>query len=291
METRNVMLAALVLLSPFSAPAQEVLQAFSWPELEASGDLLEGRVVDDENPAFLRVEGGSSTDPVTVLRLHEPSITQPMYGFAGEVRYREVGGEGYLELWNHFPGARAYFSRSLSSSGPLQSLRGSSSWRPFLLPFSRGELPAPEKLVFNLVLPEGGSVDLRNLRLVQYEEQGAPAFAYGTGEGWWGPRTGGLIGAVGGVTAGILFPLLGYLVHTGRARRTACAVAMLLHLAGGLSFIVGVVALVGGQPYGVYYPLLLLGFLTAFFSLLLLFRDRRLRGERELRRLQAMDAG
>ncbi len=57
-----------------------------------------------------------------------------------------------------------------------------------------------------------------------------------------------------------------------------------------MALVVGVVALVAGQPYAVWYPLLLGGGIcTVVFGAILLAVRARYRAD-ELRRVQAMDA-
>ena len=53
-----------------------------------------------------------------VLTLEGPGISSARYAIRGQVRY-----DG------------RYFSRTLGAAGPMKSLKGSSDWRPFVLPF------------------------------------------------------------------------------------------------------------------------------------------------------------
>src|SRR5207245_437754 len=105
----------------------------------------------------------------------------------------DVEGSGYLEMWSRFPQGR-FFSRTLEASGPLGSLRGSSDWRPFVLPFFNGPGGAPpQELTVGVVLPGRGTVAVGPLRLVQFADDENPLAAGGA---WWGGRAGGLVGAV-----------------------------------------------------------------------------------------------
>ena len=76
----------------------------------------------------------------------------------GKVKYAGVGGEGFLEIWNHFPEPKkgAYFSRSMAETGPMGKLRGDSPWKEFVLPFNFDDptYPMPEKIQFNVYLPQ-----------------------------------------------------------------------------------------------------------------------------------------
>ena len=272
---------------------EEVLQHVSWSDADRPAAGLDGHLVLEDGETYLRVESEAVLRTLTVLRLQEPAIGRPDYALAGEVRYEGVAGEGFLEMWSYFADGQAYFSRTLSARGLLQSLRGSSDWRPFLLPFSKGGLPAPEKLVVNVVLPSGGRVDLRNVRLVEYEEaEGAlpPAFVRTRGA-WWGPRAGGLVGGFLGTLSGLLFALAAYLVAAGRAPWVTAGVLAALHVLGAVSLLLGVVALALRQPYAVYYPCVLTGLLVLPLSFLLRWRRHAVQRARELRRVQALDAG
>jgi len=163
-----------VLLCACSVGAEEALEEFSWSKLKAEGRLKNGTVVPtDAGKAFesLAVRNEKSeVRVITVLTIDRPKITASTYALRGEVSYEGVEGTGHLEMWNHFPDASAYFSRTLASSGVLQSLTGSSDWRPFSLPFFLKDDPRrPNKVVFNVVLPGKGRVELSPVRLVQYE--------------------------------------------------------------------------------------------------------------------------
>ena len=111
-------------LSMSPALAEEVLRTFAQP-----------------SPSSWTVSGEGGPTLKTVLTVDEPGIRGPRYGIAGEVRHRDVQGNGYLEMWNVLPQGR-FFTRTLAPEGPMKALSGSSDWRPFLLPFfnEKGEL-------------------------------------------------------------------------------------------------------------------------------------------------------
>ena len=226
---------------------------------------------------------------LTVLSIDDPQITTQEYAVVGDVRHQEVQGAGYLEMWSHFPDGNAYFTRTLASGGPLRSLEGSSDWRRFSLPFSLGqETQRPAKLVVNVVLPGRGVVYLGPLRLVQYA---AGENALGVAGVWWDDRMGGWIGGLLGTALGCLGGLIGTLSGMGKARRLTIGLAKTVLLAGLLLTVAGLVALVRSQPYGVWYPLLLCGLLSAGIFGGMIPRLRRRYEEIELRKMTALDAG
>lgn len=108
---------------------------------------------------------------------------------------------------------------------------------------------------------------------------------------WWTAQEAGMIGAIGGTLAGVLGgtlgPAIGVCAPRGIARRPIMG-AMFGTIGLGLALLVaGVTALAMGQPYHVWFPLLLGGGLLGaiFGSLLPVVRARY--AQAEARRLDA----
>ena len=230
----------------------------------------------------LKIEGGAGA-PATVAIIERPAIKGPRYAVTGQVRYEGVEGTGYLEMWSHFPNGGQYFSRTLADVGPMMKLQGSSEWRQFTLPFDATGTPPPTRLVVNVVLPGRGLVYLGPLQLMD----GIPGASGASG--WSVDRAAGLIGGVAGSLVGCVGALIGVLASRGRARRFVTIAIVSLAIAGSLAFAAGVVALNRSQPYAVYYPLLLIGFLAVVIPLSLRPSIRRRYDEIELRRMRAHD--
>jgi hypothetical protein len=229
----------------------------------------------------LKIEGGTGA-PVTVAIIEPPAIKGQRYAVTGQVRYEGVEGTGYLEMWSHFPNGGQYFTRTLADLGPMMKLEGSSGWRQFTLPFDASGAPRPTRLVVNVVLPGRGVVYLGPLQLVD----GIPGADGASGSL---DRSLGLIGGIAGSIVGCLGALIGVLASRGRAKRFVTLAIVSLAIGGTLAFAVGVVALSRSQPYVVYYPLLLIGFLATVISLGVRPSIRRRYEEIELRRMRAHD--
>jgi hypothetical protein len=227
---------------------------------------------------------GAGSHPVLVL--DTPAVGGDGYAVTGRVAYQDVQGDGYLEMWSVFPDGSRYFSRTLAASGPMAKLRGSSPERAFALPFrlqpgARG----PVRLEVNAVLPAGGRVTLHGLRL----ESGAGGALAAPGA-WWSDATGGWLGAAAGSAFGLLGALVGTLASLGRGRRVALGALLALCTGGLVALAAGAAALATGQPYAVWYPLVLLGVLGPVLGLSLRGTVRRRFEAVELRRMQALDA-
>jgi hypothetical protein len=254
----------------------------------------------------LRVENTVSRPrTVRVLALRRPALAAKRYAVVGRVRYRGVQGDGYLQMWSHFPEGGRYFTRTLAPSGPMAKLTGSSGWRRFVLPFDARQADAPpSRIAVDVMLPGRGTVWLGPLTLGEQSGAGAGIRRGRAGEehrrrdrasaapggAWWSAATAGLLGAGGGVGLAVLALALYWLGLRRRRPRLLRKVLpfVLLVAAGGLG--AGFVALVRGQPYAVYYPLLLLGGLGVGLVLLFGLLARRLTAQLELRRMQAMDS-
>jgi hypothetical protein len=80
---------------------------------------------------------------------------------------------------------------------------------------------------------------------------------------WWTDQEAGLIGGIAGSVVGVLGGILGTVaglcVPRGKCKGLVYGLASLIVGVGIISLIVGVAALLLGQPYCVYYPLLLIG--------------------------------
>ena len=253
----------------------------AWSALDKEGSLHAGTVLGDGS---LRVEGTSGR--VRVATFDASTVRQPVWSLRGEVRH-DVEGVAYLEMWSVFPDGSRFFTRGLSESGPMGSLRGASDWRRFALPFSSDpDKPKPVRVELNVVFEAPGHVDLRPLSLRGHAPGDDPLAMEGA---WWGPRGAGWLGGVLGVLLGGLGALVGVLAGRGRARRLMLGIMIVLVTVGVGLLLAGVVAWVVGQGFLVVFPLALAGAIATlvFGPLLLIVRQRFLSLER--RRMAAMD--
>ena len=271
--------------------SQGVLKKISWRALQDEGKInigeLAGESLKLENPT-------GHTKTFKLLSLRKPGITAPVYGITGALKYENVEGIGYLEMWSHFPGNKAYFSRTLGATGPLQSIQGSSKLRAFNLPFyvrdESGWLPdRPERIELNLVLPGRGTVYISAVTL--FEERTDDHYSVSKSDGaWWSNRTSGIMGAMSGGVLGLLGAVIGILSSRGKGRRATMGVLWLMLILGACCLVAGIVAVILQQPYRVYYPLLLIGILATALPAALMRTVRRRYENLELRRMSAVDA-
>jgi hypothetical protein len=294
MKTTCLLGIALALAS--AAYGQQTLREYDWQKLSASGELLGGTPVTVDTKSAVKIVSTNDAGlRVQLLRITNPPVSKMVYAIMGEVKYENVKGDGFLEMWNYFPPLKPgmfegqYFSRTLGQSGEMGKLSGTSSWRPFTLPFDRtGGNSKPTRLEINVILPSQGTVYLGPIRLVEYE--GNLGLPHKQAAAWWSDRMAGLVGGIGGAVFGTLASVLAMLAAKGKSRAFVVTTSKILIGLGVLLTLAALWALSIGQPYGVWFPLLLLGVLLEFIIAARLRQYKRGYEELEMRRMAAMDA-
>jgi len=288
MKTYVVFLSLLMLSC--SLHSEELLRTVSFSDAYEDVALSAGELNDEDT---LTIEAAPGEQFQLLIELSDPGISLPVYALKGMIRYENVEGDGFLQLDSHFGAEGTFFTKSLASAGPLGKISGSSDWRPFSLPFYAnsgdsvdGTSSLPEKLSLGLYLPGSGTVSIRGVGLYQYANGEDPMQSMGQ---WISNRNAALFGAIGGSLIGLWGALIGVVSSRGKARRFVLGSANALLSIGIVSLVGGVATIVAGQPYAVYYPLLLIG-------VILVAVIGKLRGtlsaryeQLELKRMQAMD--
>lgn len=273
----KVWVAVAALLFAGNASAETTLREIAWP-----ASLPDGARQNSDGSVTV-VSSSDEGVTVTLVEVESPRITKDRYAVKGRVRYHNVSGEGYIEMWNVFAEGR-YFTRTIGDRGPMRTITGNSDWRSVVLPFeATGAEAPPERLIINVVLPGRGEVTLGALTLVELEPGEWPSGVNDSATfGLWGGIAGGAFGIFGG--------LLGWLGGRGKAKRVVLTGFRMMMAAGVVSLVLGVIALARGLPYHTYYPLLLIGAIALLVPAATLPRLTKRYEELELRRMSALDA-
>lgn len=276
-----------------AASAQETVATHDWKVVQQSGQgAASGTVVTNDGKLVLQIGSTDAGFETRLLTITNPPISKPLYAITGQIKYENVSGDGYLEMWNYFPPLKAgmpegkFFSRTLAEYGDMKKIHGTSDWRNFILPFnSEGASGAPTRLEVNLVLPGKGNVYVGPLKVVTYEPNQLGAIV----RGGWTNGIGPWIGILAVPLVGCFGLLLGWLAKNGRARTFVIFGLRGLALIGVLLIIAGLLAIVRQQPTAVWLPMLLFGVLLSSIFLQLPTIQRRYE-ELELRRMNSQDA-
>ncbi len=290
----KVELACLAILQVSTVLGGETTATVEWSELAAK-NIEQGTVLVDEKFGGVRLIDNTEAEPLSVrIATFDDRLPQShLFAIRGMVKYEDVAvGEvlGFLESWQYFAGGGQYFSRTLGTGGVMENLSGTSDWREFALPFRGSEESGhPQKIEVNLSLPARGRVWIGPLELVSYSS-GEMDAAFSNSGAWWNDRQAGLMGGIAGAAIGILGAIIGTLCGLGRGRTIAVALAWCVLATGVAALLAGGVAAASGQPYAVYYPLLLLGVIATLVMGGNMRSIGRRFAEAELRRMEAMDA-
>ncbi len=273
------------------AVGDENLGDISWGKMHLEGRLAAGDVIPPGGavPSESLLLSNPTGQPMTinVFTLDKPPITTACYAICGKIRYENVDGTAYLEMWSIFPSGGRFFSRTLGEQGLMQSLRGTSEWREFSVPFYNQEgAPPPSQLIFNIAFAGRGTVVLGQIHLSQFGQGDNPRESK---VGWWSARAGGMFGVLFGTIVGCLGGLIGVLTARGKSRRFVFASLIVLPVMGVVVLVSGIVSLSLSQPYHVWYPLILGGALTAIIFWALNPKVRKRYADLELRKIRAMD--
>ena len=263
---------AVVAVAPLAA-AQDAVARVDW----ASTAPLSGEVVDGN----VRVSADQAGGAFRLVTIEAPDLGRVGYDVRGRVRYSDVGGTGYLEMWSVFADGSRYFTRTLGSEGPMAALTGTSDWREFELPFSLQGSEPPAHLEIGVTLPAGGTVDVGPLELVRLDGE--------TSGAWLSERAVGVAGAIVGTTIGLLAAVMAVLVGRQRGRRFVLPLMTAAAAVGVGLIVLAVVAVATGQPQSVILLLLVTGLVLAVAFGISIPRTRRLFAEAELRKMRAMD--
>jgi len=271
---RAAAIAALVASTMSSTvAAQEPVMEISWStHAPVSGKVVAGNAM---------VSANQSGGLFPLIAVDAPDLGRVGFSVRGRVRYSDVAGSGYLEMWSVFADGGRYFSRTLGTEGPMAVVTGTSDWRPFELPFFLEGAAPPSRLEINVVLPGSGTVEIGPLEVVRLAEAGSGA--------WLPDRAVGVVGAALGSAIGLLGALVGVLVSRNRGRGFVLPVMTAASVFGGVLIAASVAAIPAGQPPGVVFLLFVPGVILATAFGASLPRVRRAYAEAELRRMRAMD--
>lgn len=295
---KTTLLVLAIAFAGTALPAGEAIRTFAWTDPTNTPTAPGTSRVMADGRAALRIENTNTTAlQATLLRIERPLAEFRAYAVRGEVKYDAVQGDGFLEMWSEFPPVREgaspgrYFSRTLGVSGPMGRLTGTSSWRPFELPFDPTGAPgAPTRLEINLHLPGRGTVHVGPLTLVQYSGTSLSGGFGGRPDGWWSDRLAGIFGGLAGAVIGCLASVVAHCANRGRAHGFVVAAMVGLTVLGSVALAGALVALAVRQPIHVWGSLLLLGAILVTTIPFRLRQYRRLYAELELRRMTAADA-
>lgn len=291
-----------------SAGAQEsgpkVLGVYYFNDMVAKEHMVK---LDDQS--VYKFENTNNTPlQVQLIKIVKPELSTTAYAITGKIKYENVQGTGYMEMWNYFPPLKPgmpegqYFSRTLGDSGEMGKISGTCDWRDFTLSFDpAGASGPPTRLEINLILPGRGTVYLTPVKLLKYSggfslSTGSKSSNIGSSDGsmsasgWWSANAAPWVGGIGGPIIGFLGGLLGWLSQKGVARTLVLRAWKGCIAFGLICLVATAVAVAVGQPWFVAMPLFVFGFVSVTVFSATWSSARKRYDELEIRRMASIDA-
>lgn len=262
--------------------ASKVLQSFDWKDISAQ--MPDSEIVTMDGMPVLKIaKTNDASAEVSLITITNSAVIHRSSAVEWEMKYENVSSSSSRELYAIYP-PQAVGGDAITNQYGIQCRAGTRNWDKFSFTIMRApydnETP-PDKLELKLYVPSNSTFYLRPVKLVGWVDNSA---------GWWTSQQAGLIGAIGGSLIGCLGAMTGILGSKGRARGLVLTTVKICIVIGIVMLIGGVTAIALKQPYAVYYPMLLGGFiLTIVFSVNLPAIQRRY-DELEIRRMASEDA-
>lgn len=119
------------------------------------------------NPICADVAGKT----IPIFDVNNPGITKTQFKLEMKARWENVQKQASFELVTYFADGSQVVTRTLSDSGPMQKLAGTSPPRTVWLPFSNSSGKRPTRLVLNVVFEGLGNVFVGRTTLTQAGEE------------------------------------------------------------------------------------------------------------------------
>jgi hypothetical protein len=290
------------------SPAQnqpKVLRTYDWKDLnvQSSNTNCQIQIISMDGVSVLKIEKTNDVSlEISLLTITNPSLIQKANAIEWEMKYEHVPfdpirsrfpafesgivGSDYFTnypnvcLFETFPPRAAGGDNFNNYHGDY--FNGTKNWDKYehqIFPARYDNETRPNELKLKLFLPCSGTIYLRPIKLLGT----ASSF------NWWSEKRAGLVGGIGGSIIGCFGALVGVLASRGKARKFVLALTKIFIVLGFFLLLAGAIAAAMKQPYVVYYPLLLTGFiLTIVFSVNLPSIQRRY-DELEIRRITSID--
>jgi hypothetical protein len=98
---------------------------------------------------------------VRLFEVADPMVERCLLAYRARLRTEGLAGRAYLEMWCRIPGRGEFFSKGLH-----QTVRGTTGWGSYEVPFHLKEGQRPDLLKLNLVVEGRGRVRISDVELL-----------------------------------------------------------------------------------------------------------------------------
>lgn len=128
--------------------------------LTKSGLSIDADISSDGKGALRIVAEKPKT--VRLFEVRDIDVENARLIYQARMRTDDLDGTAYLEMWCHFPGKGAFFSRDLKGA-----LRGTTDWTTVETPFFLKTGQKPDFVLLNVVVDGAGTVRLDDVKLLK----------------------------------------------------------------------------------------------------------------------------
>ena len=99
---------------------------------------------------------------IRLFELQEPQVEQCFVTYRAKLKTDGLAGRAYLEMWCRLPGHGEFFSKGLN-----QTVKGTTDWASYEIPFSLKKGQRPDLIKLNLVIEGRGKVWMKDIQLLK----------------------------------------------------------------------------------------------------------------------------
>jgi hypothetical protein len=144
-----------LIIRPASTAIPEVVRRFGPPDATLSRDniTVDGKswLVDAQEEQVVRL-----------FEVPDPDVEQCLLIYRASLKSESLRGRAFLEMWCRLPGQGEFFSRGLN-----QTIKGTTDWASYEIPFRLKSGQRPDLIKLNLAIEGQGRVWIKDVELLK----------------------------------------------------------------------------------------------------------------------------
>lgn len=97
-----------------------------------------------------------------LFEIKDPEAQQCLITYRAKIKSDDLAGRAFLEMWCRFPGQGEYFSKGLD-----QTVKGTSDWASYEIPFNLKKGQQPDLIKLNVTVEGTGRIWLKDIELLK----------------------------------------------------------------------------------------------------------------------------
>jgi len=144
-----------LIVRPASTVIPEAVRRFSPPDATLSRD----NITVDEKAWLVDVQ---EEQVFRLFEVPDPDVEQCLLIYRASLKTEGLTGRAFLEMWCRLPGQGEFFSRGLD-----QTVKGTTDWASYEIPFRLKKDQRPDLIKLNLAIEGKGKVWIKDVELLR----------------------------------------------------------------------------------------------------------------------------